>query len=290
MLSIKRSAVALAATATLCAITLSGCSSTPEAQLDLPAKNVAQWTMPLDQYMAIDLREQDYAENLLVKPCMEGAGFAWPVPWRDASGSVSETYNDVNRRLFNQDIASRYGYHNAPDADVSASSWRKFVAATSDLSSAEEDQVTKCIFAARKKLPRLSPSAQDGIALGQAATDAARDEPAVAKAEKEWRQCMQPKGISDLPGTPRKMPSESLQIRFNISSSKAATAEEIDLAKFDADCRDKSGYVKTLYNAEWNQQVSSLRKNADQLQRIAGEIRKNRSEVKKVIATNPATS
>ena len=56
-----------------------------------------------------------------------------------------------------------------------------------------------------------------------------------------------------------------------MSGSNVATAEEIRQATFDARCQASSGYLRALYDAEWERQIPLLRDNADALERVKAQ-------------------
>ena len=302
--------VAASVTLILGSALLSGCSMTntssaPSAQpfpnatsapssagtSGLPDKNIEQWVMPLDQYSIGDSKTSDYAENLLVQPCMEKAGFTWNVPWRDVSGTDGPSWNAVHIRLTNLNLAKEWGYHLAPTNDTSLRAWIAFVQEKSNIGASEETAVTKCIFAARKTLPVLPGNAQlaDGYAL--AAWEGAQKDSAVLATASKWHECMIPAGVSDLPDNPEDMPSLSVRQRFNIKLSVSpnppvvSKPEKVMAAK-DESCRLSSQYSKVFYDAEWDRQAKLVQKNADALQRVKAMLTANRAAVTEVISSH----
>lgn len=272
---------------------LAGCSSNAgdAAEANLPEKNMTTWVMPLDQYIPADTHAADYAENLLVSPCMTKAGFSWNVPWQDMKASSTTSLNTVGRSVFSEGLARQWGYHLAPSADSSLAAWKQFTQAHVDLSTAEESALTSCLKSARKDLPRLPGSAQIASGLGETAFQAALEEKTVKTAAAKWRSCMLPQGVSDLPDTPSKMPSNSVALEFGLNGDVSAAAPAVSdaerkLAIADAQCRDSSGYRTAVYDAEWSQQVKLLKDNADELGRVKAAIKKNKSAVDAVIASH----
>lgn len=261
----------------------------PSASLGLPQKNEAQWVMPLDQYMLGDTRSVDYAQNLLVEPCMKKAGFSWSVPWRDTTATDGPSWNAVDVKLFNVDLATKWGYHLAPTADPSWASWRAFAESKVTLAEPEEQALIACVASARKTLPVLPGSAQLANGYEAASFTGAKTDPTVIAAEKRWAKCMLPQGVSDLPRSPEDMPSPSLTAKFTIRLETSAVVPnvstgEISVATADAKCRVSSGYQTAFYNAEWNRQAVSLQGNADALQRARDEIAANAAATAKIIA------
>lgn len=81
--------------------------------------------------------------------------------------------------------------------------------------------------------------------------------PQVKKALEEWKACMRPLGIADLPEDPREMPSPSLSEKLygNISEDNPIPdqplAEEVAVAVKDAECRQSSGWLQKSYDIQW---------------------------------------
>jgi hypothetical protein len=110
-----------------------------------------------------------------------------------------------------------------------------------------------------------------------------------------WRECMAPKGVEDLPADPSLMPSDSLSQRFGLSNTPDAgqevtvTATEKDLAVFDAQCRESSGYEEARYTAEWGRQVTLLEQNGPALNEVRDKIQKTDTAISEVIAEHAPT-
>ena len=88
-----------------------------------------------------------------------------------------------------------------------------------------------------------------------------KNTPYVKKAIEEWKACMRPQGIPDLPDDPERMPTESMVKKWfpeaNNSSTEAPAIptqnpEEFMIAKQDADCRQSSGYLQKSYDVQWS--------------------------------------
>jgi len=286
----NRMPAVVAATGVLVLTALTGCSTSAAPILqDVPEKNPAQWVMPMDQYVPADTVASDYAENLLVQPCMEAAGYAWSVPYRDITADSGPSWNAVQRKLFNVDLAKEVGYHAARSSDSSLAAWVDF--SQQEVSPAMDVVLTDCIYAAREELPRLQSDADIAVSLGNAAYDAAMQEGSVKDAASKWAACMQPAGVSDLPASPSEMPSSSLRAQFDLDDPKSmASPEEIALATRDADCQESSGWLDSAYDEEWDKQLSMLEDNADTLERVKATIEANRVSVYEVISSNAPTS
>lgn len=258
-----------AAVAGLLVIALSaGCASGDDEELPLPDKNIDQWVMPLDPFAFGDSTLTDFAQALLVKPCMEAGGFAYDVPWVDINAAPPATRSVTMRRLFNGSIASEWGYHEAPSNQPNAAQSGELN--STELTSDAQARLMSCLGEARKTVTAPDGVDQLPTSLSSAAWDATMADSAVLGAAERWRACMAPQGISDLPALPLDMPSPSLAEKFGLGGadvSSSASAEEIAVATADAACQESSGFHKTLYDTEWDKEVAALRDNADALVR-----------------------
>lgn len=276
---------AAAALAGLLAVALcSGCTSHEREALPLPEKNTDKWTMPLDPYGVGDATVTDYAEGLLVKPCMEASGFAYDVPWIDINAAPTGTGSVTGEHLFSESIASEWGYHVPPSNQPNAAQLGELSSAP--LTSDAQARLSSCLDEARKTVPAPDGVDQIATSLSSAARDAAMADVTVLSAAEKWRECMAPQGISDLPALPLEMPSPSLAERFGLSSadlSSSPSAEEIAVATADAACQESSGFRQTLYDTEWDKQVVALRDNADALVRAKEKNDKRRAAALQVI-------
>lgn len=258
-----------------------GDSGVASLAVALPAQDIDRWTMPVDQYLPQRQPMLDYAENVLVSECMAAAGYTWTVPAFDIHAPAPPTRNAVNRQLFNQEIAATWGYLSAPSTQQNAAAQE--AAEAQPLPEGSDEQFWQCVSDVRAdQLPLASSEAMNfASSLGMAADQAARLDSDVLAAADRWSACMEPLGISDLPDVPSEMPSESLRSQFGrgekaadvVQAESTASAREIEIATFDAACRDSSGWTEARYEAEWERQVTAVQQNADALERILAENR-----------------
>lgn len=301
----RHAAALVAATVSaVLAVALTGCSGSggsraAAADVQLPAKNVAQWVMPLDQYMETDAETSadEYAEDLLIEPCLEKAGYSYPVPWMDLDAPLPVTRNTVDDRLFTVQLAQEYGYHRAPNLDPSRAAWLAFDAMP-PFGDSEMKVFDSCLKQVRKtQLPELAQSAQNlANGLANQADQKAQQNGTVKSDARKWKTCMRPAGVPDLPDDPmNEMPTSALGKQFGLDDIVAdpntlkAGADEIRIATLDAQCREKTGYTQAYYDAEWDAQVQLLDKNADALKRAAAAIAKHDTLAKQVIAAHAPT-
>lgn len=264
------------------AASLAGCSSgggDGGSNSDLGVqveKNRSMWVMPLDAYM-VD-QQLDNAVDVLVEPCMQESGFAYQRAAIDIT-QRSETVTVSGRNLFNVDVAKKWGYGGAPDpngdlilaAEAQTMSWPP----------EEQEQYDECMREAREEFPAQTINNYvAGLALSSW-SGALRD-PEVVAAAKDWVQCMQPLGFTDLPDSPNSesggTPTQSMSDAYgevadgvtNVQTPEQE-AEEIRIATFDAECQESSGYAQALYDAEWERQVATVRENEPALTALLDE-------------------
>jgi len=275
---------------TAAALGLAGCGgSAPTAGDDLPEKNIDQWVMPMDQYQVqwVDRIREEYATAQLDAKCMRAAGYDLEVPWRDLTGPVTRPHiNAVGRVLFNRKLVEEFGYHQAPSPEETLGDWLAYSTKLNMIDAAEQAVLDNCIEATYKVLPPLDGEANRVAGIAETAWQAALEDDSVVKAAKDWRECMLPFGIPDLPGDPRQMPPDSLGVERNPSPTENpdVSPREISVAVGDFDCRVSSGFRVALYNAEWDRQVKLARENVDDLVRSQQQFAERRQRVEELLS------
>jgi hypothetical protein len=191
-----------------------------------------------------------------------------------SSAPFPETQPHGNATLFNVEIAQKYGYRMAPDPGYRPS-WEGV-----DLHGggyydnkpeAFKNQWHNCQDEVQLELSGPRPTAEVPVGetgdipiesqLNRFTVDTSS--PQLQEAAAQWRTCMAPQGIADLPQEPwateirREMP-ESLQTRLNFQLTGQPSADEIAVATADAQCRESSGWTSLLYEATWNQQAAFI--------------------------------
>ncbi|WP_209559480.1 hypothetical protein [Frigoribacterium sp. PvP032] len=238
---------------------------------DLPEKDQASWTMPLDQYVGVGVVRLNYATELLIQDCMVDAGHDDAiVPWRDVDAATNATERQP-LRAFDLAAARARGYHVPPTVDAGADAWRAFE--YRETSPDEAADRSTCLDRAYRQHPELltgaSASSSTGsvgdiaIRLSNAAFLEARQDSSVRRAADAWHACMLDQGVGagpwadDLPDDPADMPTTRMAETFtSYDPATAVSDEERDLAETDAACRAASGYLDALYEAEWQQQLT----------------------------------
>ena len=230
---------------------------------DLPEKDVDAWTMPLDRYVTVGESSSNYAQLLVVQPCMiEGGYDEYVLPWRDvaAADRADELSRNGSLRLraFDLATAETRGYHAQSVIDPGFTAWAAFAA--QGWTEAKSTRFDTCVQRARKTVPSLSDAAnrtQSVVRLNNAAFEGARDDPTVTATWADWRSCLQAARVGDVADDPSGMPTRDMVDRFQtLDASTPPTDDELEIATADARCRESSGYRSALYVAEWQRQTT----------------------------------
>lgn len=236
-------------------------------------KDISTWALPFDVIFDQELsRLQVHLVHVWTDECMLKHGF----PDYEILSSVNVPYPETNPHgfsaLFNSVIAQKYGYRKAPDPGYRYSSGgveNRDRSYFEDKSQAFKDQMYACVNEAtvREKgpvptgEPPMSKPGSYESELNQFVVSSS--DPALAAQAKAWVECMAPQGISDLPSAPwtlqnyKAMP-ESLRERWDWWPLGDASADEIQVATFDAGCRESSGWNQALYDLTWDRQVAFI--------------------------------
>lgn len=209
-----------------------------------------QWALPLDRYQGMPYEVSDYAERLLVQDCTDARGVAYGLEPPTFSVSLSDgaIFNSRMRRLFDGDIAARYGYVGPPRAPEHDAALAANDALLDDPAAVET--VRSCIDEARETLP-LPPPRDLPDTLASEAYDAAMTSGAVEEATAEWQRCMAAEDRTQLPARPVDMPTPVMVAEWGAARP---TEDEVAVALDDAACRESSGYSAVLYDEEWRAQ------------------------------------
>lgn len=272
---------------------LAGCSGDADAStgLDLPDKDIDSWTLPLDPFLLSDeqMKKADYASAIKTTECTAQQGIDRPVPYVDFDAAYGK--KSAVRTWFDKKIAQKRGYHAASDLpNPELKPWEEYIRAPGNQKTDKIEQACSKELGEENKLPRYSSRVMNFTSrLAGAAYSGASSDPDVTAAVSEWEKCMAPKGIADLPDNPLNMPSPSLVKKFNLQPGKdvaraAPTAQEIDMATFDAECRESSGYHQEFYDELWTREVSLRKDNEAALAEIKDQIDKTDQKISDVIA------
>ena len=267
---------------------------------DLPADGVTSVTglvvkdyeagaLPTDPYRRIDPGIVEYATDVNVALCMSDSGYHYPVVAYDWNDPGNKTFTGYSRARSVEE-AQAYGYRLAPEDQVAA---RLEATAYIDAQpAAYHDELDRC-FDQMFEDPLFSDLVADDVPF----TEGRSENPAVKSAMEQWRTCMAPLGIPDLPeDAPGIAPSVAAQLGLDgadgqaLTDLGAITAYEIEVAVADAQCQASSGYDRLVYDLTWYGQDQLLAANtadyearreliASQTQELTTYIEANRDKV-----------
>ncbi|OJU40845.1 MAG: hypothetical protein BGN97_16810 [Microbacterium sp. 69-10] len=281
----------LAAGTVLVTLVLTGCGTTQEKKITLPPQNIGAWSLPLDEFTYTASPLRDYAEALLEKPCYEQHGVEWPVPWRPVDVGLGASYSAGLQRIFNADLAAKFGYHAAPNDYEGIAEWKSFVRKTSAIAEKTPgfDQIMDaCQSASREALPLPADDDMD-YALSAASvinTEALASAPVIS-AGQAWASCMAGRGYAGLSPEPQEAPGDALQEQWKVGYPGTMPGrDEIAMATADAACLEEGGWSEKLYREVWRRQADFVEKNADRLVRIRQEFADDRERLLGAVAQN----
>lgn len=236
-------------------------------------RDPAAWTMPLDGWVQPGWGKQDYAEDLVIQPCLRRAGIDFPVPWATIAGleaasdadDTPERGNTAPARSWtlplDADRARSRGYHRPSTAganEVGMRTWGEDPERNAAFDRASRRAVDRCFHQGYRTLGTDDEDGADQSAsttakeLTYLAAIAAREDDPVVAAAARWRTCMRPAAVSDLPAAPSGMPSPSMRDDFGTELTASTVQDaEVAVAERDVACQDSSGYRRALYDAEW---------------------------------------
>lgn len=287
LVNARRSARIGAVLSLLCALVVAGCgggNNLRSANAPDFEKDIQTWKMPLDDYYPA-LTQQNYAASLAIAVCMKRSSIVWPV--ENPADYLPPTYNARVRKMFDLNIAKRFGYHSGLDhqpADVR----------DPKLTADENAALTNCQQGAGAEVGLKSSSFGYVQGLAASAADKSLRSPAVKRAAGKWRDCMLPLGLPDLPDAPPgAMPTETQRVRFGLAQTDSANTklrqpipQEIREAEFDAKCRASSGYTAALYDAEVRYELDGIAKNPDKISRALSDAKKVNKRIRAILAEN----
>lgn len=260
-------------------------------------KNRTQWLMPLDEFSLPTDGLDNYAEQLLLKGCLEPQGFDWPVPWQDPDGRP----HAANSSPLTTENAALWGYGGNTETSADIEAWREFTEVVNSTGSSTRQQaVERCLAQIRTEHPPISVDDNMYVSgLVAEASEAAKQDPSVQAAAAKWRSCMGPLGLAGLPDTPSEMPTDEIREQLDIYMPVAdesvdpdkliPSERHLEVAQFDVQCREDSGYSDTLYDVEWDLQESAVERERAKLDRIREELETRRADVQQIIAANAPT-
>ncbi|MBP1240372.1 hypothetical protein ABID92_002070 [Frigoribacterium sp. PvP120] len=264
---VAKRVTAVAVALVVAGVVVAGLPSTRSWRLPTTAtQDRSSWVMPLDQYIGVGDIRVGYAQELMIEKCRtDEGGDGSRVPWRDVDAATTAAERQPTR-AFDLDQAEARGYHVPPTDDPGEAAWREFV--LRPVSAAESAARDRCVDKLYSEHPELlsgylgtGTGTVGDIAtrLSDAAFRDARDDDAVLDTVPAWLECLQPVAAAgwELPPTPAGMPTDAMAGAFASSDPTTPVTEaELDVATADAACRESSGYLDALYDAEWEHQLT----------------------------------
>lgn len=263
---------------------VAGCSeSEPNA---LPEKDLQSWRLPLDDYgRGVPILEQ-HARQVLVSVCMAELSLSYPVIPFDHRAPGPVTANEYGRRLFSVELASVFGYHNAPTGRFDRSAVDTWQSQAESVAHLFPEEMQRCTQQASSQLGLKS---SDLAARLSFSVDVTTDE-RVVDATERWRECMvafdDSVTLTEFPGD---MPSADDAELFGLydfvqTDSVSISEQERRLALADATCRHDSGFDQAWYEAEWESQVALMEENSDSLEGEREYAEQDRARILEVLA------
>lgn len=257
------------------------------------------WALPTDPYNVLSLSDfEAHAYELRHIACMRGYGVDELSPRWDVSAPDPETLaNNGSSILFNEELAAKYGYRQAPDPgdlledEILAAGDHWILESQSDRFHEVYELCHDEIQEEFSKSSHVEGDEESASIIGQfdkLAVDLT-SEP-LASAALLWRTCMAPQGIADLPDHPWRPGTlpESLHDRWDWRPAGAATEDEIAVATADATCRRSSGWFDALYEAEWNLHAAFVEEHRDELEALRRKRDEDEARYRSIIAEETA--
>jgi hypothetical protein len=271
----------IAATATA-VLGITACTTAPttDGLVKLPEQNQSQWSLPLDRYLSPFPDPLSDARQVLLQDCYGKAGMDWKVAIDRPGSRPGESWNGVHRKLFDVDLAKKYGYGNSREVAQTPAETQAWLDADRHNRSVAENAgelAQRCLDQASQALGESDSSSPFELAeeLAFEAYDEAFSRDEVKKAVGKWHACMVDLGLADLPAEPTLMPPPSIDGQAGSGVDEVPVSgvgrdvpsSEVRVASVDATCRDSSGYAAALYQSEWELQAQAVADNADHLKR-----------------------
>ncbi|NYI07667.1 hypothetical protein [Allostreptomyces psammosilenae] len=234
-----------------------------------PAERAAalDLTLPLDAYRLDHAAESEVrrARDLLIRDCMEQAGFEWYV-----STEASADIDPARRRygVIDPGVAERYGYHLPPDPRsaeverVRSETLAEPGAEAAYFGPAESEE--GCVTSADERIARGAGEADHALFtdLDFGSLDRSDLHPDVVAAKEDWRECMSARGHSY--DTPRDAAGDEA---WDLDAPEATEAERA-VAAADVACKHEVGLVETWVRAETDIQRDMVAEHAAELERV----------------------
>jgi hypothetical protein len=226
-----------------------------------------------------------YARDLLAHECLEGV-YDYPVIIPRADPAAEGIDPRTLQRNFNEEIAAQWGYQIPPSPSIDAR--------TGSAPAITPDVHEKMVECGKKTDERLGSPPQPPInAIEEAGWAAVETDPTVKAAAVEWRACMAPAGVVDLPENPHDMPSPSVvtpgsrestgQGDQALASGVPASAREKEVAILDAQCRTEVGFDSAEFNARVRAELAAIGRDVQGFESAREQYEKYSAGVEEVV-------
>lgn len=226
-----------------------------------------------------------YARDLLARRCLEGV-----IEYRPINLGEGDEFSDerTGQPVFNERVASRWGY----SANRLNATFDTAVAENVTITEAMSKAMQQCGQEADDRLGR--PPIQLPVAIEGAGWDAILSDDAVDDAAATWRRCMEPAGVVDLPLRPDEGPPRSVLTEGSLEETEAGdltsnqnvppSAREIEVAAFDARCREESGFTRAALVGRATAELAAIGRNLEEFDAVRDEYRRYATGIDNVIA------
>lgn len=197
-----------------------------------------------------------YARDLLAQRCLAGVVDYHPTSLEDTSPF---TENRTLQPVFNEEVAAQWGYSASRLNDKTAVAIGDTVEITDEIQAA----MVKCGERTDERLG--TPPMRPLTAIESAGWAVVETDDGVRAAIEDWRQCMEPAGVVDLPADPVQMPPESVRGAGSTGTGddpemkeEPPSEREIEVAVMDARCQESAGYVKAVFRARATAELEAI--------------------------------
>jgi hypothetical protein len=224
-----------------------------------------------------------YARDLLGRNCLAGTVDYLVVPPGTSNSIIDERTGQL---IFNESVAGQLGYPslrasvNEPDTAIPDG-----VTITQPIKAAME-------ACGKKADERLGLPPEGALSsVESAGWTALSSSDKVRQAGLDWKKCMEPLGVVDLPDSPRSMPSRSVipsdavDKDGNVTgSSPSPSARERDVAVADARCQEQVGFNHAELEVRADAELAAIGKNIEGFESARTQYKTYEAGVDKVIA------
>jgi hypothetical protein len=203
---------------------------------------------------------------------MAEKGFDWVSPPTPPENASRRPLNDRRYGVRDPSDARRYGFAPAPDP-VSEELAAFQAEQGADMTDAEEQAVfggdgSEGCFGVSDQALNGGESVDSTVIqdLASEAYAVARSSEDVVAATERWRECMEARGYAAAPTVAEFEGDPSW------SERSKPTAEEVQAALADVECKNEAQYVDTFYEAEWREQLSLIEDNSEAFDTYRGKL------------------